>query len=103
MAFKFKRKTKMPIYEYLCTKCCARFEVVQKSSEARLRRCEKCGSPLKKLVSAPAIQFKGNGWYITDYAKKPAAEKESKSEGKAKPAATPPASSSDSPGSDKKN
>ena len=60
----------MPLYEYECTKCKYRFEVVQKASAARLKKCPKCAGPLRKLLSAPAIQFKGAGWYVTDYAKK---------------------------------
>jgi putative FmdB family regulatory protein len=62
----------MPLYEYECTKCMHRFEVVQKASAARLKKCPKCAGPLRKLLSAPAIQFKGGGWYVTDYAKKTA-------------------------------
>ncbi len=95
----------MPIYEYECTQCGCRSEVVQKVSDPPLRMCRKCGGELKKLISPPAIQFKGNGWYITDYAKKtapreeggkkdkapakepctPAAPAEAKSKGKDKP------------------
>jgi putative FmdB family regulatory protein len=82
----------MPLYEYQCAKCRARVEVVQKSTDARLKKCEKCGGLLKKLVSAPAIQFKGNGWYVTDYAKKSAGEKEDKPKSKARKSETAPAS-----------
>jgi putative FmdB family regulatory protein len=60
----------MPIYEYRCTKCHATFELLQKAKDQPAEQCQKCGGRLVKLVSSPAIQFKGNGWYITDYAKK---------------------------------
>jgi len=60
----------MPLYEYQCDTCAHRFEVIQKFSDAAIEVCPKCGGPVKKLLSSPAIQFKGSGWYITDYAKK---------------------------------
>jgi putative FmdB family regulatory protein len=59
----------MPLYEYQCEKCAHRFEVIQKFSDAPIAVCPKCGGPVVKLLSSPAIQFKGSGWYITDYAK----------------------------------
>jgi putative FmdB family regulatory protein len=59
----------MPLYEYACEKCGDRFEVMQKFSDAPLTIHEKCGGPVQRLLSAPALQFKGSGWYITDYAK----------------------------------
>jgi len=61
----------MPLYEYQCESCHERFERIQKFSDPPLDVCPKCGSgPVKKLLSSPAIQFKGSGWYITDYARK---------------------------------
>jgi putative FmdB family regulatory protein len=60
----------MPIYEYRCRKCHATFEVLQKAKDKPLAKCRECDGPLEKLVSSPAIQFKGKGWYITDYARK---------------------------------
>jgi putative FmdB family regulatory protein len=60
----------VPIYEYRCSSCGHRFEKIQKSSGSRPAPCPKCGGAAKRLVSAPAIQFKGTGWYITDYARK---------------------------------
>jgi putative FmdB family regulatory protein len=60
----------MPLYEYQCDKCAHRFEVIQKFSDAPVDVCPKCGGQVKKLLSSPAIQFKGTGWYITDYARK---------------------------------
>lgn len=61
----------MPLYEYECDACGKRFEKIQKFSDDPLTVCELCGKgPVHKLLSSPAIQFKGSGWYITDYAKK---------------------------------
>ena len=60
----------MPLYEYQCDACGHRFEVIQKFSDPPLETCPKCGGAVRKLQSAPAFQFKGSGWYITDYAKK---------------------------------
>lgn len=60
----------MPLYEYECNSCGHRFEVIQKFSDAPIDTCPKCGKTVHKLISSPAIQFKGTGWYITDYAKK---------------------------------
>ena len=59
----------MPLYEYQC-ETCGRFEVIRKFSDDPLTVCPTCGKPIQKLLSAPAIQFKGTGWYITDYARK---------------------------------
>jgi putative FmdB family regulatory protein len=59
----------MPLYEYECDACGHRFEVIRKFSDAPLDACVKCGGPVRKLMSSPAIQFKGSGWYITDYAR----------------------------------
>jgi putative FmdB family regulatory protein len=59
----------MPLYEYQCDACDHRFEVIQKFSDAPIAVCPKCGGTVKKLLSSPAIQFKGSGWYITDYAR----------------------------------
>ena len=89
----------MPLYEYQCDQCAHRFEVIQKFSDAPIDVCPKCGGPVKKLLSSPAIQFKGTGWYITDYARSgktdsattPASSEtktESKSETKSEPAKT---------------
>ena len=61
----------MPLYEYECEACGQRFEKIQKFSDPPVDVCPKCGKgPVNKLISSPAIQFKGSGWYITDYAKK---------------------------------
>jgi putative FmdB family regulatory protein len=60
----------MPLYEYECDAQHHRFEVIQKFSDAPIAACPTCGSPVHKLMSAPAFQLKGTGWYITDYARK---------------------------------
>lgn len=72
----------MPIYEFECRKCGAHIEVFQKVSDKPPVKCRKCGGRLEKRISAPAIQFKGSGWYVTDYAGK--ATKGEKSESEAK-------------------
>ncbi len=60
----------MPLYEYQCEACHKRFEKIQKFSDPPIETCPTCGGHVNKLPSSPAIQFKGTGWYITDYAKK---------------------------------
>ena len=61
----------MPLYEYECDACGKRFERIQKFSDPLVDVCPNCGKgPVRKLLSSPAIQFKGSGWYVTDYAKK---------------------------------
>ena len=100
----------MPLYEYQCEKCGELFEVMQKFSDEPLATHPTCGGPVHRLISAPALQFKGSGWYITDYAKsssgsaangsKTGESSESKSSGEGKAAssetATPAGSSSSS-------
>jgi putative FmdB family regulatory protein len=70
----------MPIYEYQCKKCKAHIELFQKVSDKPPTKCRKCGGRLEKLFSAPAIQFKGSGWYVTDYAGKATKGEKSESE-----------------------
>jgi len=60
----------MPLYEYQCDSCGHRFELIRKFSDPPVETCPKCGGTVQKLVSSPAFQFKGSGWYVTDYAKK---------------------------------
>jgi putative FmdB family regulatory protein len=60
----------MPLYEYQCKKCGHRFEKIQKFSDKPVKKCPECGGRVEKTISAPAVQFKGSGWYVTDYAKK---------------------------------
>jgi len=80
----------VPLYEYQCKKCKHKFEKIQKFSDPPVKKCPECGGPVEKLLHAPAVQFKGTGWYVTDYAGKDKSEK-SKPEG-----------SSDKAGSEKK-
>jgi putative FmdB family regulatory protein len=61
----------MPLYEYVCDACGKRFEVIRKFSDPPLETCALCGKgPVQRQLSSPAIQFKGSGWYITDYSQK---------------------------------
>ena len=60
----------MPNYEYLCKKCGHRFEQIRKFSDKQLRKCPECGGVIEQVISAPAVQFKGSGWYVNDYPKK---------------------------------
>ena len=83
----------MPLYEYECLECGHLTEVLQRMSDPPLAECPQCGSAVRKVLSAPAFQFKGTGWYVTDYADKgkggkkdEKAPKESGSSGDSKPA-----------------
>jgi putative FmdB family regulatory protein len=78
----------MPIYEYQCKRCNAHTEVIQKLSDKPLTKCRKCGGRLEKLLSAPAIQFKGSGWYVTDYAGKKGGEDKKGAENKSAESST---------------
>ncbi|MBI3940865.1 MAG: hypothetical protein HY315_08525 [Acidobacteria bacterium] len=60
----------MPLYEYRCSSCGDTVEVIQRFSDSPLETCQKCGGPVKKLLSSSAIQFKGGGWYVTDYSRR---------------------------------
>jgi putative FmdB family regulatory protein len=57
----------VPLYEYQCKKCKHKFEKIQKFSDRPIRKCPECGGPVEKIQHAPAVQFKGTGWYVTDY------------------------------------
>lgn len=98
----------MPIYEYQCQSCGHRFEEMQRISDPALTTCPQCEGELKKLVSAPAFQFKGSGWYVTDYAGKKGAggsdggDKGEGSGGGASTESSKTTSKSDSGGSDAK-
>ncbi len=60
----------MPIYEYECTKCHHRFERIQKFSDPQVKSCPNCAGKVERVISPATVQFKGSGWYVTDYAKK---------------------------------
>jgi len=60
----------VPIYEYQCDSCSYRFEVKQSMKDDPLSTCERCGQPVRRLISSPGIMFKGSGWYVTDYSDK---------------------------------
>jgi putative FmdB family regulatory protein len=93
----------MPLYEYECEACGHRFELIQKFSDPPAEACTSCsGGPVRKLLSSPAFQFKGSGWYITDYARKgssPGSDGESKPAGESaeKPAADSSKSTTSAP------
>jgi len=83
----------VPLYEYQCTKCKRRTEKIESVAGPHLRKCPHCGGKVERLQSAPSIQFKGSGWYLTDYAgksggKEPPSEKTEKSESKEAPKET---------------
>jgi putative FmdB family regulatory protein len=87
----------MPLYEYKCSSCSYAVEMVQKVNDKPPKKCPKCGCSLTKVISAPALQFKGNGWYITDYPRKhspskdePPEEKKDSPKKEAKPKEKPP-------------
>ena len=96
----------MPIYEYECQACHHRVELIQKVSDAPLAECPKCKGAVRKLIAPPALQFKGSGWYITDYSAKgkgktddaPAEKKVSDSKPSTAPAATTSATEKKSEG-----
>ena len=88
----------MPLYEYRCAQCGKVFEVIQKFSDTPLETHEECGGKVERLLSAPALQFKGSGWYITDYARNSSSKSETKpgeskndSKNDSKPAESKPA------------
>jgi putative FmdB family regulatory protein len=98
----------MPLYEYECEKCGHRFEKIQKFSDKMVKKCPECGGRVEQMISAPAVQFKGSGWYVTDYANKSQApassdggkeskkEEKSKSEGRSKESSAKESSSKES-------
>ena len=106
----------MPLYEYQCKKCHSLTERIQKFSDSPLTVCPHCGGELEQVLSAPAIQFKGSGWYVSDYAKKSSGgasanakgngsaastTSESKAEGKSEPSKSETTSSKDASSSSK--
>lgn len=92
----------MPLYEYRCESCDHQFEVIQKFSDAPIAVCPKCAAgPVVKLFSSPAFQFKGSGWYITDYARKDkdkgGADRGASAKGSETPSEAKPSSSDSTP------
>ncbi len=98
----------MPLYEYQCKKCHHRFERIVKFSDPLMKRCPDCGGAVERTISAPTVQFKGSGWYVTDYAKKTSApssssgESSSKGESKAESKTESAAKKEDKPKADGK-
>lgn len=86
----------MPIYEYKCDQCGAHIEKMQRVSDAPLTVCENCGGKLEKQLSLSGFQFKGEGWYVTDYSKKSSGGKEIKSEKSEKSSSSDSTAKSDS-------
>ena len=92
----------MPLYEYQCDACHHRFEVIQKFADPPVEKCPNCGGTVRKLLSSPAIQFKGTGWYVTDYSDKRKSEgstpagKTAEGEGKGKDQSKDKTASADS-------
>ena len=78
----------MPLYEYKCVKCGHRFEKIESVTASETKKCPKCGARAQRMASAPAIQFKGSGWYVTDYAGKGSAPASSEGSGDAAAAKT---------------
>jgi len=72
----------MPLYEYRCKKCGHVFEKIVKFSDKPIKKCPECGGSVEQTISAPAVQFKGSGWYVTDYAKKTQSSSSSSDGGK---------------------
>jgi putative FmdB family regulatory protein len=81
----------VPLYEYLCPKCGHKFEKIENVSAPEKRKCPKCGAKAERTISSPAIQFKGSGWYVTDYGGKSSGSDSSKTEEKKKEKAPEPA------------
>jgi putative FmdB family regulatory protein len=82
----------VPLYEYQCPKCGCRFERIQKFSDPDPKKCPNCGAgKVQRMLHAPAVQFKGTGWYVTDYARKGGAAEASKKEAHAAESSAAPA------------
>lgn len=89
----------MPLYEYQCD-ACGRFETLQKFSDKPLKRCPTCSKPVNRLISAPAFQFKGSGWYVTDYARSGSSDAKSDKKSETKSSESGTSSESSPPSSD---
>lgn len=80
----YLKVSRVPLYEYQCKKCKHKFEKIRKFSDPPIKKCPECGGPVEQLLHAPAVQFKGTGWYVTDYAgKKPEGAAANSSDGSA--------------------
>ena len=79
----------MPLYEYKCEKCGHRFEKIEKHSASEVKKCPKCGASAPRQLSAPGIQFKGSGWYVTDYSGKSSSKGEGSGDGTVSKSETP--------------
>jgi len=86
----------VPLYEYQCSKCGHRFERIQKFSDPDPKKCPECGGKLKRLLHAPAVRFKGTGWYVTDYGRKGAGGEAPKKEGPTTESGAAPAKEAES-------
>ena len=76
-----RRNSVLPLYEYKCEKCGHRFEKIEKHSASEIKKCPKCGAHAPRQISAAGIQFKGSGWYVTDYAGKGSSASSSEGDG----------------------
>lgn len=94
----------MPLYEYECRKCGRHTEKIEKVTGPHLKKCPHCGGAVERLLSPPAVQFKGTGWYVTDYAAKPASKDpgENKSSSESKEGGAKDSPAKDSKSSDSK-
>lgn len=92
----------MPLYEYECRQCRRTYEKIQKFSDSPDEICEACGGTVARLISAPAFQFKGSGWYVTDYARKQSNAPESGSGNGSKPESSEKTAKKDTPKTDSK-
>ena len=92
----------MPLYEYECQACKDRFEEIQKIDDPPVKTCPKCGGKTQRLISAPSIQFKGTGWYVTDYGKGSAGPRKPEKDPSSTTDKKPATSSSDSKKTDSK-
>ena len=93
----------MPLYEYQCQKCGHRFERIQRFSDAMVKKCPDCGGKVEQLISAPAVQFKGSGWYVTDYAGKSSGRSVSNSDSDGKAESSKDAGAKDQDSGSKKD
>jgi putative FmdB family regulatory protein len=99
---RLKEERPVPIYEYECESCHHRVELIQRFSDKPLKKCAKCGGPLHKVLSPPALVFKGTGWYVTDYARAGQNGGNGKAESRKSDAATDTGGKSDAAKSDAK-